>query len=303
MIAVRRLPKNNFFQDTDGGSPSAVHFLKDSPYVIGTFIADAASQTINITGVEGAPGNFSHGVNGYVLRTIGLSNATDFTWNVGSGDWNVSNHWIPFAKPETGEQSSNHTVTFADSIGTATRTVFTDLAVTVNSISFANSMGGNYRIAGGPSINLASTTSLPLMNPRIDVSQGSHTFQAPVNLRGATTANVSSDSTLTFDGALNLGGNTLSKTGTGTMAINNIITTDGGALNCDEGVCSGSGTIGGDLNNNGGRISPGNSPGLLAVNGDASGRVPEPTTLLLLLLGTTSIAVATRRCLSRPRGH
>ena len=90
--------------------------------------------------------------------------------------------------------------------------------------------------------------------------------------------------TLAFNNELNLQGQTLTKTGSGTMAINNQVTLAGGTLNCDQGVCSGSGTIGDSVNNSGGTISPGNSPGVLAIGGDFT--QSENGTLLIELGGT-----------------
>ena len=201
---------------------------------------------------------------------------TDFIWNAGSGDWNVPGNWNHAGTPGTGEQSSSQTVTFADSIGNESRTVFTDQAVTVNRISFANTMGGSYRIAGGPGINLAASTVMPTVSPSIDVL-GPHEFQAPVTLHNSTTVNVASSSTLTFNNTLNLNGQTLTKTGAGEVAINNKLITGGGTVSFLQGTISGVGTIGGDMDNQGGTISPGSS-------GATSG-VPEPSSLLLLLLG------------------
>jgi len=212
---------------------------------------------------------------------------TDFTWTAASGDWNESANWTPrFPSPSAppgnpnAVQSSYHTATFADSIGSDARTVFTDEAVTVNRISFANTMGGSYGIAGRPSINLAASTATPSVPAAIAAGQGSHVFQVPVNLLSDTTVDVGSSATLTFDGALSLGGKTLTKTGTGEMAINNIITTDGGTLLGLEGTISGGGTIGGDLNNIGGTISPSNSS-----SASAGSLVPEPDTLAYAALG------------------
>ena len=57
-------------------------------------------------------------------------------------------------------------------------------------------MGGNYRIAGGPSINMnTSTTGVP---PSLVASAGSHQFQVPFAIHANTTANIASGATLTF---------------------------------------------------------------------------------------------------------
>ena len=50
-----------------------------------------------------------------------------------------------------------------------------------------------------------------------------------------------------------------------------------------EGVINGSGVVAGDLVNLGATISPGGS------GGDAAGQVPEPTSLVLALLGLTGL--------------
>ena len=71
--------------------------------------------------------------------------ATAFEWtSADSGDWNTGGNWNPLngtagSRPpgnQSALQSSEHTATFGDAIGSASRTVFTDTAVTVNSISF-----------------------------------------------------------------------------------------------------------------------------------------------------------------------
>ena len=97
---------------------------------------------------------------------------------------------------------------------------------------------------------------------------GTHQFQAVVNLLADTTMNVASGSTLSFNNALNLTGNTLIKTGDGTVAINNQLTTAGGNVDVQQGTISGNGTIGGDVTNSGGTTSPGNSPGMLTIDGN-----------------------------------
>ena len=206
--------------------------------------------------------------------------ATVFTWNVNaSGDWNLADNWTKVGSG-TVPNDANHTAIFG-SVITSPHTAFTDTDVSVNRIEFSNT-DHSYAISSHGSVNLFATTdpNSPV-NPSMSV-EGTHLFQAAVNLHAPTTANVASGSVLTFDGALNLSGTTLTKTGDGTLAINNRVTLGGGSVINAQGVMSGVGSIGGDVVNDG-TISPGNSQ---AANGSAPGQVPEPGALVLLLIGT-----------------
>ena len=210
---------------------------------------------------------------------------TDFTWNSSeSGNWVAATNWsgpggYPGQTIDTGVPPPRQSALFGDAIVSTSRTVFTDTSVSVNAINFDNSQA-TYVIAGFGDVNLLANTRPVKPNPAINLAAGnSHQFQAVVNFHAPGTVDVANDATLTFNNALNLNGHALTKTGPGELAINNNLLTAGGTLNCSEGMCSGTGTIGGDLNNDGGTISPGNSA---AVTGN---QVPEPGTLALLLLG------------------
>jgi len=216
-----------------------------------------------------------------------ISVDTIFTWNAsGSGDWHSSSNWSPSSSVRgSPPDTSQETAILADAIGSDTRTVFIDSAVTVNSIRFENTMGGSYVLSGGGSFNLdAGTDSMGDVLPTINVLQGTHEFQARVGLLSNTTVDVGSASTLEFNNSLFLNGNTLTKTGEGTIAIRNDLVLGGGTVQIQQGTVSGNGTIGGDVANDGGTISPGNSTG-----GSISG-VPEPTSLTLLALGLGGFA-------------
>ena len=123
----------------------------------------------------------------------------------------------------------SQTAVFGAGIMTEGQLAFTNRAVTVNQIQFDNSL--TYAIGGLGSVNFAATTADSSVPPAIDVQSGNHQFQAIVNLLDNGTANITSDSTLTFNNALNLNGNTLIKTGEGTMEINNTLNTGGGTVN------------------------------------------------------------------------
>jgi len=182
----------------------------------------------------------------------------DRTWNnPDGGDWETNRDWSDGSAPN----ANNENAIFGAAI-MRSRTVFTDADVTVNSITFDNP--NSYVIAGTGSVSLEADSG----NSGIMINNGSHQFQVIVNLNSDTDLDTAAGTTLTFNNALSLTGNTLTKSGAGELTINNILSTGGGTLNCDEGVCSGSGTVAGNLNNNGGTISPGNSPGILAVSGD-----------------------------------
>lgn len=199
----------------------------------------------------------------------------DGMWNrSGGGDWNVAGNWNG-TLPDT----NNENAIFGGAIQ-ATSTVFVDSSVTVNSILFDNS--NTYAIAGTQSINLdANTKPFPDL-PNITVAagaQGAHQFQVVVNLHTDTTVNIPNGATLRFNNELNLGGNSLTKAGSGVLSINNKLTTSGGTLSVREGTVAGVGTIGGDLNNGGGTISPGSRSSVLG-----NGGVPEPSTFIFTVL-------------------
>ena len=72
-------------------------------------------------------------------------------------------------------------------------------------------------------------------------------------------------------------GNTLTKTGSGDIAIRNDLVLGHGIVNVQQGTVLGNGTIGGDVQNDGGTISPGNLLRILMV--------PEPCAVALLVMG------------------
>ena len=230
-------------------------------------------------------GTFSDGGNFDNLSTgsptVG-SGPTDFTWTLDIlGDWSEPGNWDPPGGGPPNDQ--NHTAIFTS---TQTSVVVLTSPVTVNRIEFDNAEG-SYAIAGLSSVNLFANTAATPVLPTIDVAAGTHEFQAAVNLNESTLVTMASGAKLTFNNALNLGGFTLTKTGDGTIAINNQLTTAGGALDIQQGTVEGVGIVGGDVNNEGGTISPGNSVA-------SASSVPEPTSLMLVAIGMISLI-----CISR----
>jgi len=183
--------------------------------------------------------------------------STEHEWNGDrGGDWNTVFNWTA-GLPDGNDQ----TAIFGDKI-TTTRTVFTDQAVTIKAAQFISAQ--SYVIAGGGSVNLEAGTP----PAEVLVLFGDHQFQAVVNLNSDTNVTIAPDTSLAFNNVLDLGGNTLTKIGGGTLSINNILSTgSGGTIDCQGGNCAGSGTVGGNLSNNS-LVSPGNSPGILSVDGN-----------------------------------
>ena len=192
----------------------------------------------------------------------------------GLGSWTVATNWNPAQAPNT-----NQATAVFGSVITAPRTVVVDAAVTVKAVEFNNS--NTYAIAGTGSVNLEADTG----SAAITVAQGTHEFQARVNLLDDTNANVAVGATLEFNNRLSLGGNTLTKDGGGALRINNDLNTGGGAIVVLGGTVGGSGTIGGDLVNSAGTVTPGNSPGILTVSGNYTQN--SSSTLAIELGGTT----------------
>ena len=182
------------------------------------------------------------------------------TWATDAlGDWGDWNNWA-----EGGVPNSNTQMAIFGDVITAPRTVINDAAVTVKSVRFDNA--NSYAIVGHGSVTLEADSG----NASITVLQGDHQLQVEVNLNSDTDVDVAASSSLAFNNALDLGGNTLTKTGDGTMAINNELATGGGSVVGLAGTITGGGTIAGDLINVSAAIAPGNSPGTLTIDGDFS---------------------------------
>lgn len=210
-----------------------------------------------------------------------------FTWNQsGSGDWLSSSNWSPSGAPD----ASSETAIFGDAIASP-QTVFLNSGTTVNRVEFNNA--NTYVVAGFGSVTLAAKTTATPVNPSVAIAQGAHQLQAAVNLNDPTTVDIAAGSSLEFVNRLNLNGNTLTKTGDGTLVISNSLNTGNGMFNCEQGSCVGTGTIAGDVVIGSGTLSPGNN-NLIASQG-----VPEPSSLTFILLGTLGALGA----FTRPQRH
>ena len=179
------------------------------------------------------------------------------TWDAdATGEWKHGANWDGLRPPDY----TTHTAVFGSAI-TSSRTVTVDTAVTVKAIRFDNA--NTYAVSGTGSVNMEADIG----NAQIEVIQGDHEFQAPVNLNSNTDANIAASSSLAFNNALNLGGNALTKTGEGTLFVNNRLTAGDGSVIGMAGTIAGSCVIGGSLANVSGTVAPGGSLGTLVVKG------------------------------------
>lgn len=237
--------------------------------------AGEAAQTFSLTGAtnvrrvmvdinsshEGPTGEFV-GLSEIRFEGTPLPLGPDRTWNVDAfGDWTEDLNWDPGFSPV---ENTDHAI-FGDVI-TAPRTVLVEQSITIKQITFANT--NTYAIAGTGDVTLNPDSGNATLTVAGDAAAGAHQFQAVVNLEANTDAAIGSGASLEFNNRLNLNGNTLTKTGLGTLLVSNTLNTGGGMIDCQEGTCGGAGRVGGGLENSGGIVSPGNSPGILTVGQD-----------------------------------
>ena len=190
------------------------------------------------------------------------ANPTSFEWSHDqSGLWQTQSNWEPKGVPN----ANNAHVVFGDS-NLIPRTLSVGTSdVTVKSIGFNSSK--SYAISGLGSIILESDGMGS--EASINVNQGTHALQAPVRINSNAEVSVLSGMTLEFDNRLDLNGHTVAMNGTGTVMFNskNIMGNTSGAIQVNSGVASGSGTVKGSVVN-ASNVSPGNSTGVLTVDGD-----------------------------------
>jgi hypothetical protein len=246
-------------------------------FVLGDFAAD----------------NIRFGQNGTMIEP-----PTEFTWaQSGLGDWAVNTNWNPVQGPPGG---SDDTARFSDTGNiTGDTNVSTMVPIAINGLQLTN-QSHNFVISGLGRLDLMENTDQTPVLPSVSVA-GTHQIQVPVNFHNDADVFVATDSTLTLNNAVDLMGNTVTKTGDGTMEINNNLIGNGGTITSNAGTLSGTGTVSGDLNNNA-TVAPGNSPGILTIDGnytqsaggtlalEIGGMVPGDEHDKLVVTGTATLA-------------
>ncbi len=150
------------------------------------------------------------------------------TWtdNSGLGDWNEASNWSSNSVPNGVGESA----TFG-SVITSSENVYSNLAVTVGSMTFDNT--NSYLINGSGSLTLQVSTG----SAEIAVEQGSHTIQLPTTLASNTTLDVAAGSTLNLASTVTLdAGVAVTETGGGAVTFGQI--TGSGQLSISGGLAT-----------------------------------------------------------------
>jgi hypothetical protein len=244
-------------------------------FTSGTLNVSDVAQTIspNVTGNaltlefvlagNGSDPIYNYAVDNIVFAEPGPAPLTA-TWNFnGSGAWSRASNWTPV----TVLNGTDKTAVFGNAI-TSPSTVVLDNDYTLKKLQFNHTVA--YNLSGTGKLTLQSASG----NASIEVlnAGGSVTHQMNTNtiLGSNLDVSVAAGTTLEFDNRLHLGSFNLTKTGSGTLKINNVVETSGGSILGAGGSIGGSGQILGDLVNIGSTISPGNSPGVFTVAGNYS---------------------------------
>ena len=168
-------------------------------------------------------------------KTVILTNYAANAWSPTSGNaWDTAANWALATEPSG---SAFGAYFGAGSSGT----VMLDVVRTVRGLTFTNS-AASYTVAGAGSLTLQGDA---LTAPRISVMAGSHTVSVPLALTGATVINVDGlASLLSLTGGIT-GGQAVTKTGTGTLALSGVntlgaLTVSAGAVRLESGTTTGS---------------------------------------------------------------
>lgn len=227
--------------------------------------------------------NFQGGGGG----STGAAGSTFFTGNItGAGTFVFANGRATFSGSYTNDKgfvinSSGFTsiITFAGTGGTGP-IVFNGGSNSTSGFAYTTAANLN---SGPITIQNASTNA-----PTIRIL-GNSSINNVINLNGSVIAEVSPAITATWAGVLN-GNSTLTKTGTGTLVLSNNSNTQTGPVTVNAGTLAvngnlasstnavavnstgrlgGSGTIARSVTvNSGGTLAPGNSPGMLTIDGN-----------------------------------
>jgi fibronectin-binding autotransporter adhesin len=262
------------------------------PYSIATnyfFVGLPPNSILDVT--NGASLSVSYNANGVTLATLRTATSPFVLWkgsvtgtNYGSRDWSVTNNWAQNAGPASGDvlvfspyQTSLYTNDSPPIAMPVPPQVTNDLA-SGTSLAGLVFTGSNYVLYGNPIAVTGSITN--------NTTGGTNFFDLNVAVAGVLPLDVEPGGTFLM-GAVIEGSGTVSKVGgglliydgdtadafIGTVAVNNgTLEVDGsftdGSFIVNGGTLDGNGIVSAVTVNSGGTLKPGDSPGLLHVEGN-----------------------------------
>lgn len=184
-----------------------------------------------------------------------------YQWTAtGGGSWHTDGNWSP-----AGEPNGNDDYVQLTGATAPTATIDVLLSRTVAGIEIDGS--SDYHIVGHGAITGLTLDSIS-ENTELNVLAGDHLFDLPVNAVSNTSINVSSGSSLSFDGLLDFTGVDVTKNGAGTLVIQGGTSSGSGSLEVAEGTLVTSGEVDSDLLVTGGVFVPKDGIGRVDINGD-----------------------------------
>jgi autotransporter-associated beta strand protein len=148
----------------------------------------------------------------------------------GGGAWSTFNKWsMPGGVPGVdGALSANDTATFANSIGSTSAVVTLPTAgVQLAGLTFANSAGASYTLAGPGSLHLNAGSNVASVSD----TAGNHAISAQVILDSDTQVSIAAGNTLTATGDISGAGKSLTVSGPGTLSFTGGLTASAVTLN------------------------------------------------------------------------
>jgi probable HAF family extracellular repeat protein len=191
---------------------------------LNTMIPAASGWTLSLaSGINDAGQIVGCGDHNGSPRAFLLDPVVNATWTAaGSGSWAVANNWNINLVPK----STGDTATFANSIGSGGAIITLDGNRTLSSLTFHNTLGGEYTIGPGTTIPGSTLYLVGGEAPAsLSVSAGSHTIGTPVVLQSNLSLDVAEGADLAISGKIEESGppRWLNKTGGGTLLLTNLI--------------------------------------------------------------------------------
>jgi len=184
-----------------------------------------------------------------------------YQWTAtGGGSWHTDGNWSP-----AGEPNGNDDYVQLTGATAPTATIDLLLSRTVAGIEIDGS--SDYHIVGHGTITGLTLDSIS-ENTELNVLAGDHLFDLPVNAVSNTSINVSSGSSLSFDGLFDFTGVDVTKNGAGTLVIQGGTSSGSGSLEVTEGTLVTSGEVDSDLLVTGGVFVPEDGIGRVDIKGD-----------------------------------